>query len=262
MKNYYLTFGSVSPAAYTGLFPTLTIFSLNGTTPVTAPGITETPASSGLYRFQWGATTSIVFVCDGGATLANNVRYIVGSIDPVQAVDEQLTSVGNSLAVIGASTAAIGSSVLAIGIAQSAMGTSLSAMGSSTAVLGPTLFAIGASVLGIGVNLGAQGTSQLSIGSTVFAIGQTLIQVGQDVLAIGSSTGSVSALIGTPADSFGSTSVDPTTVFGYLKRNLEFEEGQQIFEKQTGVWSIYSRGASTLLREQTLSNTATETTRE
>lgn len=238
MKTYYLTFGSVSPAAYTGLSPTMTIFSVNGVTTVAAPGITETPAGSGLYRFFYGPTISTVFVCDGGATLANSVRYIVGSLDPVQAVDEQLTSVGNSLAVIGASTAAIGSSVLAIGINQDAMGSSLLSLSS-------TLFALG--------------SSQLSMGSTLFAMGQTLSQIGLDVNAIGSSSGSIASLIGTPSDSFGDSTTDPTTVFGFLKRNQEFEEGNATFSKQTGVWDIYSRGSSVLLVEKTLENGAIQT---
>lgn len=58
--------------------------------------------------------------------------------------------------------------------------------------------------------------------------------------------------IGTSANSYGSTSVDPTTLFGYMKRNLEFEEGNSTFNKTSGLWDIYSRGSSTLLIEKTL----------
>jgi len=63
--------------------------------------------------------------------------------------------------------------------------------------------------------------------------------------------------VGTTTDSFGSTSVDPDTIFGYVKRNMEFNEGNANFNKSTGVWDISSRGSSTLLREKILTNTTT-----
>lgn len=150
MKNYYLKFGSGDPSNFTGLTPTLTIFSAEGLTAITAPGITELPAGSGLYRFQYGATNSIIFKADGGAALADSDRYIVGVLDPIQAVDEKMGD---------------------------------------------------------------------------FAV-----------------------------DSYGTTATDPTTVAGYLKRNQEVLEGNAGFVKSTGVWSIYSRGSTTLLRTKTLSN--------
>lgn len=67
--------------------------------------------------------------------------------------------------------------------------------------------------------------------------------------------------VGTTDDSYGSTSVDPSTVLGFLKRNLEFDEGNANFNKSSGVWDIYSRGSTTLLREKTLANNTTETTK-
>lgn len=63
--------------------------------------------------------------------------------------------------------------------------------------------------------------------------------------------------IGWGADSFGSTSVDPGTIYGLTKRLQELLEGNETFTKSTGVLDIYSRGSSTLLREKTLSNTTT-----
>ncbi len=63
-------------------------------------------------------------------------------------------------------------------------------------------------------------------------------------------------------DSIGSTSVDPQTVVGFLKRLMNFNEGAAIFEKSSGEWSIYSIGASTLLRVKTLTNTVTEATKD
>lgn len=63
------------------------------------------------------------------------------------------------------------------------------------------------------------------------------------------------------SDSYGSTNTDPTTLFGYAKRNLEFDEGNAIYNKASGVWDIYSRGSSTLLREKTLSNNTSQSTK-
>lgn len=60
--------------------------------------------------------------------------------------------------------------------------------------------------------------------------------------------------VGTTSDSFGSTSIDPTTVIGWLKRAQEFFEGDKNFAKSTGVWQISSRGASTLLRTKNLTD--------
>lgn len=68
--------------------------------------------------------------------------------------------------------------------------------------------------------------------------------------------------VGTTADSFGSTSADPGSMFGYLKRNQEFHEGDAIFTKSTGVWDVYSRGSSTLLMEKTLTNTNSLATKD
>lgn len=68
--------------------------------------------------------------------------------------------------------------------------------------------------------------------------------------------------VGTSADSFGSTSVDPSTIFGYVKRNLEFQEGDATFNKSSGIWDIYSRGSSTLLREKTLANSTSQVSKD
>lgn len=151
MKNYLLRFGQNNPANYTGLSPTFTIFAqVPGGTLVTAPGITESPAASGLYSFGWTATTlPVEFLCDGGAVLSSTDRFIVGILDPVDAVDEK---------------------------------------------------------------------------------------------------------IGWRTDSFGTTATDPSTLYGYAKRNLEVEEGDAAFNKNTGVWDVSSRGASVLLFEKTLVN--------
>ncbi len=70
-----------------------------------------------------------------------------------------------------------------------------------------------------------------------------------------------SALIGDTSSSYGSTSVDPTTLFGYLKRLQELGEGDAQFNKSSGAWTIYNRGASTLLRVKALANNSTTVTK-
>lgn len=70
----------------------------------------------------------------------------------------------------------------------------------------------------------------------------------------------VDLLVGYTGSSIGSTSVDPSDVFGHVKRRQEFDEGIQTFLKSSGQWSIYSRGASTLLTVKTLTNSTTGVT--
>lgn len=156
MKQYWLRFGSGNPANYTGLTPTMSIFSVQGLTAIPAPGITETPAGSGIYSYVYGPTLSIIFKADGGSVLADGERYVVGALDPIQAVDETVGQVDASI---------------------------------------------------------------------------------------------------------GSTAIDPSSVLGYVKRALEFWEGNAVFTKATGVWDIYSRGSSTLLRVKTLTNDTTDATK-
>jgi len=98
MKTYFAKFGSGDPLTWSGLSPTLTVFSANGLTAIAAPGITETPVGSGFYRFLWQPTLPIVFKMDGFTTgLAPSDRYVSGVLDPVNAVDEQMTAQGITL---------------------------------------------------------------------------------------------------------------------------------------------------------------------
>lgn len=60
--------------------------------------------------------------------------------------------------------------------------------------------------------------------------------------------------IGVTSSSFGSTSADPSTVYGYLKRIQEHTEGDQIYVKSSGALQLYNRGQSTLLRQKTISD--------
>lgn len=111
MKNYLLRFGQNNPANYTGLSPTFTVFAqVPGGTLVTPPGITESPAGTGIYSFGFTATTlPVAFKVDGGSTLSSTDRYIVGILDPLQAVDEKMGWLTDSIG----STATDPASVLA-----------------------------------------------------------------------------------------------------------------------------------------------------
>lgn len=151
-KVYYLKFGSGDSRPYTGLFPTFIIFSAGGVTAISAPGVTELPSGSGLYQFLYGPTLATVFEADGGSNLSAGDRYIAGTLDPIQAVDQQL---------------------------------------------------------------------------------------------------------GFSTDSFGSTSVDPPSIWGYVKRIQELFEGNATYTKATGIWNMFNRGSSTLLRQKALTNTTT-----
>jgi hypothetical protein len=62
--------------------------------------------------------------------------------------------------------------------------------------------------------------------------------------------------IGNSVSSFGDSSTDPSTLFGFAKRVQEFQEGNATYNKSTLTWDVYSRGSSTLLVEKTLSNTS------
>jgi len=156
-KTYWITPGdsSVSPTTYTGLSPTMIQFINQSGSNVTAPGITESPAASGIYRFTYGPTVGMFMTIDWGNVIVSSFRYTKGGLDPIQAVDER----------------------------------------------------------------------------------------------VGGILGNI--------DSIGSTSVDPSTVIGFLKRLQEFNEGNAVFLKATGLWDVYSRGSSTLLAEKTLTNTVT-----
>lgn len=155
-KDYWFTPTTQDPRLVTGLSPTFIIFQTNTGGALTPPSISEPGASTGLYKFSYGTTQSIVFTIDCSSSVASSNRYITGAIDPNDAVDEK---------------------------------------------------------------------------------------------------------VGYVTDSFGSTSIDPSTVFGKLNRNQETVEGNAVFTKSTGVWDNYSRGSSVLLFEKTLTNTTSQATK-
>ncbi len=227
-KTYTLQFGSGDPRVFTGLNATFLIFAnaSSGAT-VTPPSITELFAGTGIYKFTWGTTTPIAFLADAATTSPGTAgRYVSGSLDPADRADEY--------------------------------GTTMIALGTTLIGYGVTGLAIGTTGLGFGQSAVASGITAVGLGNTAVATALLILAQGSSGNAIGTS---ILSLIGTTGDSFGSTSVDPTTLFGFLKRSQEFWEGNQTYTKATGLLDFYSRGSSTLLVEKTIADTASSTTK-
>ncbi len=62
-------------------------------------------------------------------------------------------------------------------------------------------------------------------------------------------------VVGSTASSIGSTSTDPGTLMGHMMRNQEFNEGLASFDKSSGIWTIQTRGGTTI-QTRTLANTS------
>lgn len=107
-------------------------------------------------------------------------------------------------------------------------------------------------------DLAALSSTFTAFGSTFGGFNSTFVAFSSTFNALNSS---LIAGIGSTTSSFGTDSVDPSTLFGYLKRAQEVLEGNQIFNKSTGIWDIYSRGSSQLLREKTLAVSASTVTK-
>lgn len=235
MKTYSVQFGVGDPRTYTGLNPTLLIFvNIASGATLVAPSFSEALTGSGIYKFQYGTTTPIAFLADAATTSpGTNGRYVVGQIDPADRSDEY-----------GTTLVAIGSTLFGQGVTNIALGT--------------TAVAIGTTNIGYGVSNLALGTSNLAIGTTILAgqvaMGNSLVAMGVTLAAIGTSITFGFAGIGSTASSFGDTLVMPDTLFGYLKRIQENLEGNSQYVKTSGLWSIYSRGSSTMLALKTISN--------
>lgn len=217
-KVYWLKFGTGDARTNTGLLPTfLQFYDSTGQT-LSPPSITEVKyggvTNSGAYGFSYtiglSTSNSIYFLAFAATTLTTaSDSYVSGVLDPVLAVDQQLTAVGNTAIAIGTSGQALGTTAVAY--------------------------------------LSALSSSQLAIGATILAIGNTL----PSIMAFNSS------FIGSTASSFGTTGVDPSTVFGYLKRIQELMEGDQVFYPAGGTFLLYNRassGTTTLLRVKDIVN--------
>lgn len=243
-KNYSVVFGSGDPRGFTGLSPTFLIFWNLATGASNAPpSIAETASGkSGIYTFTYGTTQPITFLLDAATTSTGSGRYVFGQIDPSDRADEY----GNTLTAIGFSTLVYGSSLIALG--------------NSSIALGTTTVAIGTSHLAQGVSMLAQGVSLTSQGVSLFALGTSNIALGTTNVALGTSAVALGTFIGSTASSYGTTAIDPTTLFGHLIRAQELREGNQTYTKSTGVLGLSTRGSS-LLREKTISDTSTTTTK-
>jgi len=284
-KTYYVTFGTGDPRQFTGLSPTFLTFNNAGTT-VTPPSIAEVTGATGFYSFAWGTTTPIAFLIDAATTSPGTAgRYVKGSIDPADRADEYGTTMiaigtshiaqGVSLFALGATNVALGTTNVALGTSNIALGVTNVAIGTSHIAQGVSILAFGTSLISFGNSSIAQGVSILAFGSTltgfgtsiyagqsgIVNMGVTLVGIGNTVSGIGLTVGNLGGLIGSTASSYGSTSTDPSTIFGFLIRAQEFREGNSTYTKATGILDFYSRGSSTLLREKTISDSSTTTTK-
>jgi len=108
-KTYWLKFGQSHATLTSGLSPTLVLFNSFSGVALTAPGITQPIANYGLYQFQYTPSFAITFIADGATTSLGIVdRYINGSLDPADAIDETV-SVGNTqIATIGTTASSFG----------------------------------------------------------------------------------------------------------------------------------------------------------
>ena len=70
----------------------------------------------------------------------------------------------------------------------------------------------------------------------------------------------VDETIGTTADSIGTLSADPTSVYGFLMRAQEIAEGGQVYTKATGELDFNTRGGSNIV-SKLLTDTSTTTTK-
>lgn len=224
-----VAFSTTNPSNYPSLAPTFLTFK-NAVTggDISKPAISQL-STTGIYTFLYNATVPTYFLLDGITTTSASERYVFGVIDPVQQVDNQL----------------------------SILSTSLLASASTLAALGTTAVAIGTSGVALGTTTAALGTTAVAIGTSLTAQSVTIMSY---VTLSGSANATIIGLIGTAASAIGSTTVDPTDLFGHLKRAQEFREGNQSFSKTSGTWSISSRG-NTLLATKTLTNSSTTVTK-
>lgn len=247
-RDYWFAFGS-RPAANTGLNPTFITFVNGSGVTIAPPTITETFVGSGLYRVNYNPTQTIAFVVDGATTgLSDSNRYISGVFDPQDQFGTTLLNISDrSMTLI-----AMGNTMIALGISGVALGntgiaTTIS-YGSTSAAVGSTLTSLVVTDI----------TNGLATGVTLVAQGVTITAMGDTLLSIG--TGNIAG-IGSTASSFGDVSQDPVTVFGYLKRVVEFLEGNQNYAKATGGLTFSSRGSSYVLANKIVDDTTTNTTK-
>lgn len=71
---------------------------------------------------------------------------------------------------------------------------------------------------------------------------------------------SVDQKVGLDYDTYGTT-IGCSTLIGFSKRTLQYFEGDQTFDKSSGVMQTYGQGSSTLILEKTLVNTSGDVTK-
>lgn len=256
-RDYWFAFGGGTASIYSGLQPTFITFMNDSGSGIVAPGITEI-ASKGLYLCQYAATQTIVFTLDGFTTsMAATDRFINGVFDPYDLFGATL----NAVYVQGITNTSYSLSNQSL---QFAFGFSLTAIGNTNTAIGMSIAAQGISITAQGVSITAQGVTNIAywgyFGSSFTAQGTTLVGIGGAVNSIGFSLSSIGLAIGTTASSYGSTSVDPVDLYGFMKRCQEFNEGNKTYTKATGLLDYFIRGGATLLREKTVSDSSTNTT--
>lgn len=251
-----MRFGAGDPRTYTGLSPTMLIF-VNMTTGATlaAPAVSESLTGSGIYQFQWGTTTPIAFLADAATTSPGaQGRYVAGQLDPADRSNEY----GTTLVAIGTTNIALGTTAVYLSNAASAIGQTLT---QAQANLGTTLIAIGTTNIALGTTAVYLSNAGTAVGQTLTQIqtnmGTTLVSIGNTLAGIGTSLSIIVPAIGSTASSFGNSTTDPGTLFGYLKRIQENLEGNSNFVKVSGIWSISDRASSVTLAVKTIVNSAT-----
>lgn len=289
-KTYFFKFASGNPSVNSGLSPTMIYFFNQSGTTLAAPAITEALAGSGIYKFTYTPTLGIAFTIDGATTgIANSDRYVTAALDPIQTIDQPINDsvlglsalatgvinglipgyslqvAGYSLSVLGYSNLLAGESLLLVGYSNLIMGYSNLLAGESLLLVGYSNLISGYSTEIAGYSIQIAGYStQIAGYSTQIAGYSTIIGgISNIILSVSLTlTGSsqIMALIGSTLDSWGSSSTDPGTLYGFMKRTLEFNEGNSTYTKSSNSWQIYTRGTS-LLITKTLTDTSTTTTK-
>jgi len=258
MSKYYgLAFSPSNPSAYPSLAPTFITFRNALTGQTLAPPTLAQIDVTGIYGFTFSATFPVYFLADGITTATPTERYVYGVLDPAFDIDSQVRELGSTLVALGNSSVALGSTSIALGTTNVALNTSILAVGTSTYAIGGSILAVGNSNLALGNSILAVGTSGLAVGNSILAIGTSTYA---ELLGQAGSAATLTALIGNTSSTFGTNVADPTTLFGYMKRMQEFNEGAQTFSKLTGTWTINSRGGS-LIATKTLNNSSSEVSR-
>jgi hypothetical protein len=188
--------------------------------------------------------------------MAAEIRYVAGVLDQ----NDRNFELGVTFAAFGVTFAGQNVSMMAMGTTLFGMGVTLGGIGVSLDAIGVTLTGIGNSVAAF--DLGGMGTSIIAIGDTLFGVGVTLVGIGNtvsalDVAGMGVTLVAGFSLVGAATDLFGDSSANPTTLFGFMRRIQEFNEGNSDYNKGTGVWDIMSRGSSFALASKTITNSAT-----